>query len=289
MIVVELMGGLGNQLFQYAMARHLAKKLKVQLKLEISSFAHDEQREYELSRFNITANIVNKNDFILIKERKKLKYKIAKLFLGKRVLKVIKEPSDRPYTFDARVLNLSGDVFLSGYWQTEKYFKDIATIIRKEFSLKDELTEETKKIAELISASTNSVSLHFRRGDYLNPLAQVVVNTFTLDYYFDAIKSLEQKLGRLNLFIFSDEPEWTKENLKFDHSTTFVSHNSPQHAHEDMHLMSLCQHNIIANSSFSWWGAWLNNNPNKIVIAPKDWVAIDRDTKDIYAENWIKI
>jgi hypothetical protein len=178
------------------------------------------------------------------------------------------------------------DVYLNGYWQSEYYFEPIKGILRKEFTLKEVLIGQNAELAERIKNS-NSVSLHIRRGDYVdNKEVSEFHGTCSPEYYKKAIEFLKAK-GDLEVFVFSDDIQWAKENLRAD-KINFVAQNNPGYI--DMNLMALCKHNIIANSSFSWWAAWLNQSPSKIVIAPQKWFADPgRQTPDIYPKNWIKI
>ena len=181
--------------------------------------------------------------------------------------------------------------YFIGFWQSEKFFKNIEKIIRKEFTLKNPLSNYANVVFEKIKSTPISASLHIRRGDYvLEPHTNAYHGVCGLDYYQKAYEELVKKINSpFEIFVFSDDIEWVKENLRLPGKMHFVSNpNIPDY--EEMFLMSCCTHNIIANSSFSWWGAWLNPNKNKIVIAPKQWFANkNEDAKDIVPESWIKI
>src|SRR3989344_4984067 len=160
-------------------------------------------------------------------------------------------------------------------------------MIRKDFTFGATIVERNKKLASEISG-TNSVSVHIRRGDYVtNANTNQFHGLCSLDYYNKAVSFISSKQNEMELFVFSDDIEWCKENLKYDFPIHFVETND---AHSDMYLMSLCKHNIIANSSFSWWGAWLNDNFQKIVVAPSQWIAdASVNTQDLIPKGWIKI
>ena len=143
-------------------------------------------------------------------------------------------------------------------------------------------------IAEKIS-QVNAVSLHVRRGDYISDKKNAFIGVCTLDYYKTAIEKIKTQVDNPVFFVYSDDINWVKNNLVIDKTAVFVNHNRGQESYNDMHLMSLCKHNIIANSSFSWWGAWLNTSPDKIVIAPKQWFANMQDTSDLLPDNWLKM
>jgi hypothetical protein len=239
---------------------------------------------------NINGQIAVYDDIAIFKEKskiKKIKFHVRQLLLKRKFCNI----KEKHFNFDKSVLFLRDDIYLQGYWQSEKYFKDISHIIRREFTLREPLSEASQQIAQKIKTSANSVSLHIRRGDYIsNPTTNSVHGVCSLRYYQECVQVLNEKVGDVSLFVFSDDPVWVKENLSYKYSMIFVNHNGVEHAFEDMHLMSLCQHNIIANSSFSWWGAWLNNNPHKVVLAPKHWFRKeDIDTKDLIPDNWIRV
>lgn len=288
MIILKICGGLGNQMFQYAMGKSLSIDKNCDLKLDITTYDKLKNRPFELSIFDIENQIANETTLAKFSYKKNLftriQKKIDKLKSPyKRV--VIKEQN---FNFDRNILDLDVEkgIYLEGYWQSEKYFFHNSETIRKIFTFKPELSIENKKNIELI-CNTNSISLHVRRGDYLNNKR---LFTCSLDYYQKAIEYISKKVSNPTFFLFSDDPDWVKHNLKISYDHHFIINNNNNNDFEDMRLMSLCKHNIIANSSFSWWGAWLNNNHDKIVIAPKNWFKDNNiNTDDLIPENWIKL
>lgn len=276
MVIVHLVGGLGNQLFQYAAARRLANMHGSCLKLDISAFQRYTLHPYHLGHFCIIENIATKDEIIQITGDKSL----AQDSRGS----IIKEKN---FKFDPDLLNVPDNVYLVGYWQSEKYFDDIKDIIRSEFSVKDELDSKNKDIADCIT-NCNSVSLHIRRGDYINnPKTNLVHGTCSMDYYRRCILKIGKNIHKPHFFIFTDDPEWVAKNMKLEFPMTLIDHNGPARDYEDLRLMSMCQHNIIANSTFSWWGAWLNPNPDKIVFIPERWFQKETiDTRDLTLDNW---
>ena len=283
MIIVKIHGGLGNQLFQYSLGRYLAAKHRTILKLDISNYEKDHLRSYGLGNFNINAKVatageINKftNNWEKIKNKFKPPYKRSIIV-------------SLDHEFDKKVLELKDEVYLYGHWPSEKYFKDIENIIRAEITLKKELSDEARQIEKNI-LSTSSISLHVRRGDYLNQKMSKIFKICGLDYYKGAIDKILETENHPTFFIFSDDIEWTKSNLKIKFPIVFVSGQDIKN-HEELFLMSLCKHNIIANSSFSWWGAWLNRNHGKIIVAPKAWfVNNDKfNTNDLIPKTWITI
>jgi hypothetical protein len=182
-----------------------------------------------------------------------------------------------------------GPRYLMGYWQSEMYFKDFAETLRSDFHFKIPMDDTSCDIAELMQAS-NSVSLHVRRGDYLThgPTAKVL-NVCSLDYYRRAIAYIAERVDLPHFFLFSDDMEWVQANMDIPFPKTHVVHNRGMYSYRDMQLMYLCKHQIIANSSFSWWGAWLNQNPGKLVIAPRDWFCNDMNDTDLIPEKWTRL
>jgi len=286
MIIVKLIGGLGNQMFQYALGRQLAEKHHGELLLDISAFEnHYKLHRYSLNHFNIDEKIVSQAD--LDKFKPSGLNKITDKLFGKTdKYQTIKELH---FHFDPKILDLPDDIYLDGYWQSERYFKSIETIIRKNFTLKQGNTELDQNSLGSIGG-TESVSLHIRRADYVtNQKTLNVHGVCSPEYYYSAIEQIQAGRQNLRLFVFSDDIKWAKTNLKFDLPATYIDHG-PEKNYEDLILMSRCKHNIIANSSFSWWAAWLNQNPDKIVIAPKNWFLDEtRNTKDLLPEKWIKL
>ena len=187
------------------------------------------------------------------------------------------------------IKNVPRDCYLVGYWQSEKYFRSAALGIRADFTFKSSLANRNAELAEQIGQA-NAVSLHVRRGDYAkNPKTNATHGLCSLDYYRAAIQYVSNRVEQPCFFIFSDDIAWVKDNLKIDFSCQYVDHNHGTKSYNDMHLMSLCQHHIIANSSFSWWGAWLNPSPEKIVIAPKKWFANKNNIKGLFPQGWVSL
>lgn len=273
MIIVRLIGGLGNQFFQYAVGRYLAEKHNTDLKIDILGFETYKLHKYSLFPFNIKEDVATAEEVSVFTQHKQgfINGVFTKLFC-----RSARSPSshvqEKHFHFDHEILNLSDNVYLDGYWQSEKYFIGIEDIIRREFTVKNRQNGKDKELAKIIT-SCEAVSLHIRRADYVsNANTQQIYGTCGLDFYYRSIAKITQTVSNPHFFIFSDDPEWARNNLKLDYSTTLVDHNNADKNYEDLRLMSQCKHNIIANSSFSWWGAWLNNTPNKLVCAPRRWL-----------------
>lgn len=283
MIIVKLIGGLGNQMFQYAAGRRSADVCNTELKLDITGYKNQvgiTSREYMLHIFNIQENFARRCEINKLKKND---------FLW-RITKNNSYIREKHFHFDPEMLDINGNCYLEGYWASEKYFKDIENIIRREFTLKNKPDAANQKMISRIK-NCDSVSIHIRRGDYVfdektNKHHGVCVSK----YYLKAVALMAKKVKDLQFFVFSDDLQWVKQNLHLKHPCFYVDNNIDKKDYEDMRLMSKCKHNIIANSSFSWWGAWLNKNPNKIVMAPKKWFRESSiNTKDLIPQFWIKI
>ncbi|MCY7332475.1 MAG: alpha-1,2-fucosyltransferase [Pseudanabaena sp. CAN_BIN31] len=293
MILVKLQGGLGNQMFQYATARRLAEKHSTILKLDLTEFESYKLRKYDLHCFHIWEYLATKseiNDIVYSHNNlNKFKQKVS-LKLGFKKYKNSNWIIEKQFHFDPDILEAPNNILLEGYWQSEKYFADISDILRREFVVKYQQDSQSQRFAELIQ-STESVSLHVRRTDYVqNTLTNKIHGTCDQDYYDRSVGYISDRVSNPHFFIFSDEPQWARDNLKLSFPTTIVDCNDSSRNYEDLRLMSMCKHNIIANSSFSWWGGWLNLNPKKLVIAPQKWFNDEtRNTQDIIPEQWIKM
>lgn len=299
MIIVRIQGGTGNQLFQYAFARGVASKLKTDFLIDKSVCdnakydPHKIHRKYSLGLFNTKVKFAKDSDmffFVWIRKHYKIFDTIYKYIRLKRFFLPFYYP-ERIFAFDPNVFSVKGIKYFDGDWQTEKYFKHIADEIRKEITSINPLSEKNIKIKEEIQ-NTNAVSLHERRGDYTTDLLAIEYHgVCSQDYYNKAIEYIEKNVSSPHFFIFSDDYEWSVENSKhIKHPVTCIKGSEDKDC-EDLALISKCKHHIIANSSFSWWGAWLNPRKDKIVIGPKIWFrnAPKADTKDIFPEEWIKL
>ena len=261
MITVKIKGGLGNQLFQYAFGRSLSADLNTELSFDLSYYDNEISKYskhsiYALNLFNIKENIdiINFSNEMDNATSKHICYNDASF----------NELTSFPSLNNFDKLQLPA--YYDGFWQSEKYFKHNENIIRNELELKIPINGENKAIAEDI-LDHNSVALHVRRGDYQDLPHFGMCDT---DYYNKSIIFIEKQVKNPKFYIFSDDHQWVKKNIHIPHST-HVTHNDFDKGYEDLRLMSLCQHFIIANSTFSWWGAWLSKNDDKIVTIPKPW------------------
>ena len=287
-VTVRLLGGLGNQLFQYAAARALALRYGAELRLDLSHYEDDGKRRYELGAYPIAARIATPEELAPFGTREP-----PTGFLG-RIMQRLRPPPnvyrEAHFHYDEKLAAQRPPVYLDGYWQSERYFADAAAQLRQELSPQAPLEPENARIAAAIDAAT-AVSLHVRRGDYVTDShTNAYHGVCSLDYYRAAVALIRQRVPDAHLFVFSDDHDWTRENLALDLPTTYVTANPPDRGFRDMQLMTRCRHHVIANSSFSWWGAWLNPAPDKIVVAPARWFAAgDNDTRDLVPSAWVRL
>ena len=282
MITVKITGGLGNQMFQYAFGLAQEKRTGKKNYYDISFFENQNPnsfRIFELRNFNVKIRI--KNILFIQKLNRKLKRRGISLFTNFFVTE------NNATVFYSEFLKKRKIAIFDGYFQNEKYFIEYRKDILDAFTLTVPLNTENNNLIKEIK-QTNSISLHVRRGDYVN--LQDYHGLCGLEYYKNAISYVAEKTNEPHFYLFSDDIKWVVENLKIDFPYTIVDINDSKTGYFDLELMKNCKHNIIANSSFSWWGAWLNENPEKIVIAPKQWFANEQnDNCDIIPESWIKI
>lgn len=285
-VIVGLSGGLGNQLFQYAAGRSLSLKLNVPLELDISWFKGCSDRNYALGSFNVSATLRERNlcfpDFL-----KYLESRISRRYAPRRMdVPLYREPH---FPFDPGFERIRHSVFLEGYWQSESYFKEYAEIIRADLCLVKPLPDPCRGVMDKIRAS-DAICLHVRRGDYVkNPVTAQTHGTCSPDYYHQGVTKLIDGLEHPQCFVFSDDPAWVRENIELPCSSTVVDLNSGDDVHWDLALMAECKHFVIANSSLSWWGAWMGNFKDKRVIAPLSWFKDGKDTKDLIPATWERL
>ena len=291
MIIVKLMGGLGNQMFQYATARALAVDRNSKLILDTSLYSKSTDvystRKLGIFNFSINAQPLSSKSVVfkfIISLYKKLAIISPFMFKG--------YVSENGLKYDSR-LHDKHIFYLDGYWQCEKYFLHHADLIKKDFQIIHPISKENCSWIRYIS-QVNSVCLHVRRGDYISDVDAkkihgVLVGEDGLRYYRLAIEYMSSKIEKPVFFVFSDDIQWVKENIDIEYETHYINHNGYERDYEDLRLMATCKHFIIANSSFSWWGAWLGNYDNKIVICPKRWFADSDMETDIICSDWIKM
>lgn len=290
-VIVRLNGGLGNQLFQYATGRSISIRNGCPIFLDLSVFNYYKLHNYSLAAYKLPASVlpdsVGNHFEKVIPERPALHYRILRRLMPSRYWPICSEKS---MAFHPEVCELKAPVLINGYWQSEKYFVDIRQQLLRELTLPHALHGRDAEVAQE-AQSTDAISLHVRRADYVTNVAtRQIHGTCSVEYYAQGLKAILPRCDNPCLFVFSDDASWARENIRLDVKTIYVDHNGPDKNYEDLRLMSLCRHHIIANSSFSWWGAWLNAHDDKVIVSPRTWFAdSSRQTQDIIPSQWIKI
>jgi hypothetical protein len=291
-IIVRIHGGLGNQMFQYATGRAIALRTGAKLKFETGLYNPSHLGRYDLDRFEIVGEVLPA--FLSARLLRPLasiagspgtpRVPYANALHGIHRLYV-----QRSFDFDPQVLSLRPPTYLIGYWQSERYFADALDVLRKDFAVKGVPSTANRRVLDAIEAS-NSVCVHVRRTDFVSDAHTAAVHGARgVDYYRAAHRLISEHVTSAHYFVFSDDIAWARENLAFLGAVTFVDNNSPEERHEDMRLMRCCKHFIVANSSFSWWPAWLASNPGKVVVAPRSWFSLQRDSSDaVIPEMWLR-
>lgn len=280
MIIVRIQGGLGNQLFQYSLYESFRAK-GMETKTDISTFLDGrETRALELAKLGLEFDVAAKQELhSLYADDARITDRVLRYLTGKK--KYIKE---KQYDFNPHILQTT-DGFLNGYWQSEQYFESVGSKIREQICFQNTDTE-TIQNRETQIAQSNSVSIHVRMGDYLQQ-SEIYGNICTKEYYQKAIQYISERVENPVFYVFSDEPEKAAEMLA-DYEFYAITENSGVDSYKDMYLMSCCKHHIIANSTFSWWGAWLDKKPDKIVVTPSKWNQMCQKN-DICCKGWIMI
>lgn len=289
MRIVNILGGLGNQMFQFALYRALQKRFPDERVLvDLRCFnGYKKHRGFEIDKvFNVSYETAS------WREVAQLAYPYPNFQtwrIGSRLLptrrSMLKERAD--FTYEPTALTRTIDTYYDGYWQHEDYFRDVRDTILQTFRF-PEFDDRNRETAQRLQ-STNSIAIHVRRGDYTHD--KLFHDICDLDYYRQAIGRMQQAVGGDLFCIFSDDLRWCREHiapLLKDKPISYVDWNRGERSVQDIHLMSLCRHNIIANSSFSWWGAWLNQHPGKVVIAPEKWMHT-KGTQSPVPNDWIRL
>ena len=270
-----IQGGLGNQMFQYAIARALSEHYQMPFALNRQWFDVLQEgttpREFQLGLLNIQSIDIADSPFP--SKPNKVNKALQKI-LTNRPLVIYQQNA---FEFDNSLFNLRGiahrDLYLFGYWQAYPYIERVQKILQKEFKTKDPLLEFYQPYLQRI-ASSESVMVHIRRGDYVHSKSAAQFHgALPIDYYHQSMHELRRINPDAHFFVFSDDLQWAKESLQSDFDKTFVEHaSSPDAAAHELQLMTACKHHIIANSSLSWWGAWLKQASGGLVYAPNHWV-----------------
>lgn len=291
-IITHVIGGLGNQIFQYAMGRALSLDKGVPLRLDLQDFeGYTLHNGFELGRvFNIDTATASGSDVRTVLGLRAIGPVRKRLFRSELVR--FRGPNlfvDNLFGQRPQIAVASDNCYLMGNWQSEQFFKHIEGTLRGDLQFRSPVVGQNRELVARIQGVT-AVSLHVRRGDMAsNPAAMAIHGTCTLDYYRRAIGYVAARIAQPEFFVFSDDIPWVQENLQFEFPCHYIDHNKGMESYNDMRLMSLCRHHIIANSSFSWWGAWLNPRQDKIVVAPERWFASEVDSSGIVPATWLRI
>lgn len=292
MAIVRLKGGMGNQMFQYAFGKQLAKKLGQEVKYDLTSLLNRNKgadyvyRDYDLDIFNVDAEFHFSPSIL----RPLFNLKLARL--SKRLMRIplakhtlLKEPF---FHYDKALMAAPpSDGMYDGWWQSHRYFEDIEEDLRRDFTFARPVIEHSKALADQIK-NANAVCLNVRRTDFLNNDA---LNTTNLEYFLSAAELMRSSVTDPTFFIFSDDIGWCTDNLMLGAPTVFVDHAHKGYKFGNyLQLMSTCDHFIIPNSSFAYWAVWMRNKDDNTVIAPKNWFADPQyDTSDLVRERWLRV
>ncbi|MBN8183049.1 alpha-1,2-fucosyltransferase [Roseibium aggregatum] len=283
MIIVRITGGLGNQMFQYALGRSLSEISGKNLKLDISAYQTYNTHNFLLDKLNTRYEIVAQKEVEQIFGAKK---RISIPFISSNKVKIVKE---KALSFNPNIMNVKKDAYFIGYWQSEKYFKNVRSKILEEFQPNEKISKKRKEILNEIKSARSPISVHIRRGDYVSNIkANNIHGTCEPEWYKTAANSIKNYFEDVTYFVFSDDPDWVKRNIRFDQKTILVEPDVDGKDYEDLYMMAACDGHIIANSTFSWWGAWLNSKSNKRVIAPSRWFKSQTiKNVDLIPADWI--
>jgi hypothetical protein len=284
MVIVRIIGGLGNQLFQFAAARSLAMRCGTEVKVDVSGFSQQALRQFDLLQMQTPVSVATQAEIDEVKAKGMLA-RVAERLKPAHRKQFYKEPH---FQYDPSFNLLKAPVYIQGYFQSEKYFLPIEKEIRRAYCVAPGVVQKVVSFGDEL-ASGSSVSLHIRRGDYGNPTTLRVHGILSPDYYRTAISRIRETVDHPRFFIFTDDSAWVRTNLDIPKATLVSGFISNTHF-EDLYLMTRCRHNITANSSFSWWGAWLNANPDKVVVAPDRWFNEGpADTGDLLPGTWLRV
>lgn len=286
MIIARVIGGLGNQMFQYAFYKYLEYSKQNEIKLDLSLFNnYSLHNGYELERvFNIDEKIADKDEIKRFKSKYPLFFKIENKLLNKNLIFGTNHFKENKFYINKKIFDEKiKDFYVEGYFQTYKYIQKLDDSL---FEFKTKLSQKEEQLFK-----GNTVSIHIRGGDYLSSKKDNALfgNICTKDYYMKAINYIKNNIENPNFLIFTNDKEYAEILFKYD-NFQIIDWNRDRESFRDMYLMSLCKHNIIANSSFSWWGAWLNKNSSKIVIAPHKWFNDNNiNQNEIVPKDWIRV
>ena len=285
MIISRIDGGLGNQMFQYAYGLYLARRHSTELVLDTSSFQSRPQHGYLLDKFCIQARPADETHQRLIPQRYRIQQPDS--WFKRLPFTGLRRHKEVPFGFRTEHLATPNHRYLVGYWQSEHFFPGLRAELLNHFQLHDRLSEQSQRVCDRIR-HTNSAVLHIRRGDYVtDQRAASIYHRLDGEYYRSSLADWAASQRQLEVFVFSNDIPWCREHIELPWKTHWVDHTTNHTAHEDLVLMSQAACCVIANSTFSWWAAWLNNRPDKVVYAPSAWFAQENfDGSNIIPPTW---
>ncbi|MGD1030244.1 MAG: alpha-1,2-fucosyltransferase [Opitutaceae bacterium] len=304
MIITRLLGGLGNQMFQYAAGLALAERRRTVLKLDVSWFReyaeYEAHNRYALGCLNVTEQFATEDEIDRVRgprltRTERWSLPVARLLHFRRYAARNTAAGNhhraKAFGFYPEFVEQPDGTYLDGMWQSERFFADAAGLLRLHFSFRYPATPPVAAMEARIRAGHPSAAVHFRRGDYArNPLFNREIGVLPLDYYYRAVSLLLQKVPGATLYVFSDDIDGIEREFHPNAPHVFVRATHPWNSHDKVRLMSQCDHAIISNSTFAWWGAWLNPSPSKVVIAPDPWFAASaQDTGDVVPAAWLRL
>lgn len=293
MIVTSITSGLGNQMFQYAAGHALARRLGVQLGLDVSFYKTNRYRPLELCRFTLSGRLLSTATQLQLEVDLR---KGSRHPLRRAARQVTRCLPLRHFTCCSDVGQAIADSYwqagdftaLCGYWQNEAYFKDAADELRREFTFRHSPSVDNQSLLNRIRALPAAVCVHVRRGDYLT--GKEVLSAAGVEYYVAALRHLGERVPEAHCFVFSDDPDWVRQHLPVAASSTFVTHNNGHNDPEDLRLMMACRHFVIANSTFSWWAPWLSTYEDSVVVAPAKWFSVSHPVESVIVpDRWIRL
>jgi hypothetical protein len=287
-LVVNLLGGLGNQLFQYACGWALASEQGREMVLDAGSFDQYKLRPFLLDRLKVKARRATGQELGAWGLQAGRFARIRRRLFGTTIA-AVHEPA---YTWGPVQLPQGRDVWLNGYWQSERYFAAHKKALKVQFAVKAAATGINTRLLKVIrAAGAKACAVHVRRGDYVSSgFASRTHGTVSPEYYGAAVTRLRSQVKGAKLFVFSDDPVWARANMPFAAQASFIDANGPEAPEQDLRLMAACRHFVLANSTFSWWGAWLGEGPRSLVLAPKRWFKTSKlDARDLLPERWERV
>jgi len=292
MVIVQLQGGLGNQLFQYAAGRALALRTQTELRLDLGQLGDGAYRPYRLGIFDLEARPARRSE-VPFEFRQPHRSPFARRIFGRLPQRFLEQIAVGPrvvrensFAFDESVARATGDVYLVGFWQSPRYFEDAVHVIRSDLELSPQRVDVRASLAAEVSQH-GTVSVHVRRGDYVS---SPLMSACSAAYYERALELLATRVVVRKVYVFSDDIEWARKELRLAAPTVFVSESDAGSDIADFFLMSQCQHHVIANSSFSWWAAWLGRHLDGHVVSPLRWFNdATVDTRDLRPADWLVV